>query len=205
MKTQLKNLIQYFSIAFLIAVIPSASFAQKRSSSIIPGINVNHYVTGNGHGSMYNPEIQFKYNSTGVAFGPTIQKYSSALNGARFTLTYSVAGNPYYGINQNGRKSLRYECDMELYFFISAHYLRGATITPKTLRIENSEDRNNHIQYNTGELFAGMGFNRYFFDRFSARFFIGLGHYVHFNYSTPYFHPSNGTMLMTGVGIGILK
>src|SRR5688572_14694464 len=104
--------------AFLFMVLPfMATKAQNPNSVFRPGIQIENYVNGNGHGSFYSFAASIRKGGGSFSMGPCLQKANKSFSGMRFRYSFAVTGPD--AINQDDRE--------ELNFFITGAFYHKAS------------------------------------------------------------------------------
>ena len=203
--------IRFKQIVLILFVLCSTTgIAQRKMNNnyFSYGLNLDRYVNGNGHGSYYNLSATASINKSTIAIGPSFQRSTKQVNGMRFSYSYSVTG--LRGGGSAGKYLDQYDEREELSFFCSVQYYKNAGLSNGTLDCEGLLS-NETLQYyqslkfNTVESYAGMAFNFKIFSLIKLRSFIALGYYKHLNFQEPMTHDGSAVVLMTGIGIGLIK
>jgi hypothetical protein len=140
--------------------------------------------------------------------GPCIQKRKEEVCGGTFRFSRILSGQESFLADGSS-----YQADddchkVQLFTFVQAQYLKGATLSYKAVKLEEAAAKQNDYQtdyskyqLSTAEIFAGFGLNTKINQKLVWSTSIGFGTYYHINYTDGLYKERIAPVLMLSTAL----
>lgn len=196
-----------FAICILL-IMGVQSIAQKSNTGYRLGMGVGTHLTGDAHGAMYNISVSLYDGKNHLSIGPCIQKRKEEVCGASFRYARILTGQETFLADGSSYKA-DVECQkIQLFTFIQAQYIKGASLSYRAVKIEEATSKQNDYQtdfskykLSTAEIFVGFGLNTKINQKLVWSSSIGFGTYYHMNYMNGLYNERIAPVLMLGTAL----
>lgn len=196
-----------FAICLLL-IMGIPSIAQKSNTGYRMGMGVGTHLSGNSHGAMYSISLSLYDGKNHFSIGPCIQKRKEEVCGGSFRYARILTGQETFLADGSSYKG-EDECHrIQLFTFIQAQYIKGATLSYRAVKMEEAASKQNDYQtdyskyqLSTAELFAGFGINTKINKKLIWSNSIGFGTYYHIDYFNGLYNERIAPVIMLGTAL----
>jgi hypothetical protein len=198
----------YILICLLILLAGKGHAQYRNAEKYQAGTGISTYLTTNGHGTFYSAYLALSKGRSMVTLGPSFQKRSSEIKGARLSFAFLLAGRPEEDMTEPTFNEVETGV-LQLKFISYVQYLDQASLSYNRAKVETITNREMQLDWNTVKLStaeAGLGIEidaklKYF----TLRNFLTLSVYHHINYIEGMYQERTAPALTIGTGILIPK
>jgi hypothetical protein len=133
------------------------------------GLTFGSFISGNGHGSMYTPQICFNTKKSALYVGPCIQKRAMQFNGVRMAYSFVLNSKPKTAVEEDEEEieaayqyfggstpvktsTIATESRVNFKLFVYAEYLKDNLLSNSMVKMETHVNRVEGVNWNTAKL-----------------------------------------------------
>lgn len=178
------------------------------NSPIKLGFGIGTQISGNGHGTLYNANLNFTKTKSIYTVGVCIQKRSLSVAGIKMSYARNLTGRNF--VSKAALRESYYEDDggLMLSVFSFLQYTHNTSLGYRAAKIETkaqvSDGLNRSLlKLSTAEFGLGVEINCRLYKNMYLKNFLGASFYYHFNYVNGMYREMFGQVLMLGTCIDL--
>jgi len=199
-------------VMFALTLLSFCTYSQNNRQTnykVAPGIGT--FISGDGHGTMYEGSLNLSNGKNIFSLGAIIQKRKTEFSGVSFSYVkplfsrdYSYYGLPYEEFAEK---------NVQLFLFSKGSYIHQSRLSYNSEKLEEKAFYSetdiipdfSSTKFSTVEAFAGFGLNVKLGSSLVWGNYIGFGTYYHLNYLKGMHHARMAPVIALGTSIRLLN